>query len=54
MESIPKEWPKMSYRLIVCETIIECQQADEAVALAKLIGLQSCENADQKESATQN
>jgi hypothetical protein len=54
MESIPKEWPKMAYRLIVCGTTIECQHADEAVALANLILVKACEDAVQKEPATQN
>jgi hypothetical protein len=51
MDSIICEWP---YRTIAYGTIIECQKAEEAVALANLIEARICESLDQKEVATQN
>jgi hypothetical protein len=52
MESIYQKWP---YRLIVSGTIIECQEVDEAVALAKLLQPTEPGNDLEKgDAATQN
>jgi hypothetical protein len=53
MESIVGAWTKWPYKLIVCGTIIECQQAEEAVALAKLVEVEVCEKEGPKEAETQ-
>jgi len=53
MEKIDSEPGIMPYRLILFGTIIECQEPDEAIALARL--MESSQHSTlPKESATHN
>jgi len=54
MESTFEIWTKWPYKLIVCGTTIECQCADEAIALADLIQAEASETPGQCELAPQN
>ncbi len=52
MEAMPVEPPRPPYRIVVGRTIIECDLAEEAIALADLLGRGSTD--EQTESSTTN